>query len=194
MNLFPINNDIDKCAEEHVDKHIVKMPIEVAQMLSTNLWIDDLFGYVPQAISKEQNKLLSAARVEAIKSGQRKFSYLPAMPNHPCTIWIRVSLDNFEWAHCYGNALGDEYTYRYGKVHKSVEVINNLPDPKHIKRIGLTPFAMAMPDSLKNSEDPIAAYRMYYMLDKATFASWKYRSKPDWWDESLADYNKRITR
>ena len=116
------------------------------------------------------------------------------MHNHPCTIWARSSLDNHEWLHCYAIALNDEYGYRYGKSHKSVhEVTLSLPEPVHIPRIGLTPFAQAMPDSLKG-DDAIAAYRRFYHKDKATFASWKYRSKPDWWDENEADYEERITR
>ena len=31
MNLFYLDENLDKCAEYHVDKHIVKMPLEVAQ-------------------------------------------------------------------------------------------------------------------------------------------------------------------
>ena len=33
----------------------------------------------------------------------------------------------------------------------------------------------------------------YYHLDKATFAAWSHRDKPDWWNEDYADYEKRIT-
>ena len=53
--------------------------------------------------------------------------------------------------------------------------------------------ALAMPEELKDYSNPIQSYRDYYHLDKATFASWKYRDKPHWWDEELADYDKRIS-
>ena len=120
--------------------------------------------------------------------------YLPMMYNHPCTIWVRSSLDNFEWTHCYGNALNEEYYYRYGKRHKSVEeVINKLPEPVNMPRKGFTTFGLAMPDVLKDYDNPIQVYRDYYHLDKATFASWTGRDKPDWWNEDYADYEKRIT-
>lgn len=187
MNIFILDENIDKCAEYHVDKHIVKMPLEAAQMLCTNLWVDSYLGFIPRKLEKEElHALKKLDKPEGVK-------YALAMPNHPCTIWARSSLDNFEWLHCYAHALNEEYRYRYGKEHKSVcEVVLKLPDPQHLPRNGLTKFAMAMPDELKSS-DPIASYRAFYHKDKATFASWKYREKPPWWDEESADYNKRIT-
>lgn len=196
MNLFYLDEDLDKCAEYHVDKHVTKMQLEAGQMICTNLYIDLLFGYVPRKLTPEENKVLSAKRVEQSKLSleERIFPYLPTMQNHPCTIWMRTSMDNYEWSHCYANALSSEQHYRYGTTHKSIEVINKLPDPKHIPYVGFTTFGLAMPDQLKNYDDPVGSYRMYYMLDKGTFASWKYRSKPHWWNESIADYEDRITR
>ena len=64
MNLFYLDEDLDRCAEYHVDAHVTKMQLEAAQMLCTNLWIDLLFGYVPRAVTKEENKILSAKRIE----------------------------------------------------------------------------------------------------------------------------------
>ena len=121
--------------------------------------------------------------------------YLGMMYNHPSTIWARCSLDNYEWTWCYAHALAEEYRYRYGKEHKSFwQVVNKLPDPVHLERVGFTTFGLAMPDILKDYDNPIQSYRDYYHLDKATFASWTGRDKPTWWDEDLADYEQRITR
>mgnify|MGYP001374099136 FL=1 len=115
------------------------------------------------------------------------------MYNHPCTVWVRESLDNYEWCYCYSLALNDEYGFRYGKSHKSVrEVILELPE-YNIPRIGLTPFVQAMPEELKG-EDSVEAYRRFYHKDKATFAEWKFRGKPEWWLEEEASYESRITR
>lgn len=195
MNLFYLDNDIDKCAEYHVDKHIVKMILEAAQIICTNLWVDKTFGYVPRAMNKEENAALTQYRRDVKAGMERYFPYMPTMHNHPSTIWARTSLENFYWTHCYAHALAEEYRYRYGKDHKSFwEVINKLPEPKHMKDIGFTTFGLAMPDELKDYDNPIDSYRKYYMLDKGTFADWKFRNKPDWWDESVADYEERITR
>ena len=189
MNIFILDNDIDKCAEAHVDKHIVKMPLEAAQMLCTNHWINKYLGHIPRKLESDEWQVIKEAKSNEV----RDFPYLPTMYNHPCTIWARCSLDNYEWLFCYALALNDEYRYRYGKEHKSVhEVILNLPEyiiPSH----GLTPFAQAMPDELKG-EDAVEAYRRFYHKDKATFAEWKFRDKPTWWLEEEADYESRITR
>ena len=195
MNLFYLDKDFDLCAEFHVDKHIVKMPLEVGQLLCTAIWIDEILGFVPRALSKEESaKVNEVKKVQKVLAQEdRKYPYLPMMYNHPCTIWVRSSLDNFEWAHCYGNALNEEYCYRYGKRHKSIAVINKLPEPQNMKRLGMTKFGLAMPDILKDYSNPVQSYRDYYMLDKATFSSWKFREKPPWWDESIADYDRRIT-
>ena len=198
MNLFYLDEDLDKCAEFHVDKHIVKMPLEAAQLLCTAIWIDHVLGFVPRALDKDEREVLNSekAKIKHLPLDQRPLTpYLPMMYNHPCTIWVRSSLDNFEWTHCYANALNDEYHYRYGKQHKSiVEVVNKLPEPKNMPRLGFTEFGLAMPDELKDYDNPIQSYRDYYHLDKATFAAWSHRDKPHWWNEDYADYDKRITR
>jgi len=197
MNLFYLDEDIDKCAEYHVDKHIVKMILEAGQILCTNVIIDHLFGFIPRKLNKEENAELSVYRKnqKVLSQEDRYVPYLPTMQNHPSTIWARSSLDNFEWTHCYAHALAEEYRYRYGKDHKSFwEVINRLPAPQHMESLGFTTFGLAMPDELKDYDQPIQSYRNYYMLDKGTFAEWKFRGKPDWWDEELADYETRITK
>jgi len=189
MNIFILDENIDACAEAHVDKHIVKMPLEAAQMLCTTHWITKYVGYAPQKLTSDE-----WAKVSTQKQNEpRDFPYLPTMYNHPCSIWARTSLDNYEWLYVYSLALGEEYTYRYGKTHKSLsEVILKLPDIE-LPRTGLTPFATAMPDELKG-DNVVEAYRRFYHKDKATFAEWKYRDKPYWWDEDEASYESRITR
>jgi hypothetical protein len=185
MNIFVLDEDFDTCAEYHIDKHIVKMPLEAAQLLCSAHWISQV-GFIPRKITPTE-------RAEAQKLVTSDF-YGMTHYNHPCAIWARSSLDNFEWLHCYANALNSEYGYRYGgKSHKSLGVVNRLPIP-NIPRLGLTPFALAMPDELK-SDNAIESYRMFYMLDKSPFASWKYRSPPPWWDSSITDgVETRISR
>ena len=108
--------------------------------------------------------------------------------NHPCSKWIRDSVDNYEWllSHAYG--LVDEYFDRYSKIHKSLDAIQWCDDHSHTLALpdrGLTPFAQAMPDEYKHS-DPVRAYQTYYVNDKKYFAKWKNREIPTFMlDESL---------
>jgi hypothetical protein len=106
--------------------------------------------------------------------------YKLAHKNHPCSIWVRNSLSNYKYLCDLGLALCDEYTYRYGKKHKSQDIIEwcraNLPN---IEDRGVTSPALAMPEQYKE-KDPINSYRNYYRGDKSSFAHWKNREIPEW--------------
>ena len=167
MNIFVLDKDPKVAAEMMLDKHVVKMPTESMQMISS---IMDLHGFdTPMK---------------------------PVMLNHPCTIWARESADNFEWLvnHCY--ALCKEYTVRYSKKHKVEEYMENYANEMletiyelKSKSVELTPFAQAMPDEYKN-DDVVKAYRDYYMGDKWEFATWK-TNEPEWWPENHVQIKKQ---
>ena len=76
--------------------------------------------------------------------------------------------------------MSEEYTRRYGRVHKSQAVIEwcaRLPIKFSDKE--QTPFAQAMPQQYKNP-CAVTAYRAYYHGEKAAFATWK-SDTPAWW-------------
>jgi hypothetical protein len=104
--------------------------------------------------------------------------------NHPCAIWARESEANYDWLIEHALALTDEYTRRYGKVHKSTEVIQWAKKHKNLlvfTKKELTPFVQAMPAHLRGP-DPVAAYRAYYLYSKSSFATWKSpATPPSWW-------------
>ena len=108
--------------------------------------------------------------------------YKRAFYNHPCTIWARESQENYEWLLTHAYAMCQEYTRRYGKVHKSIDAIEWC-GKNYIKlrlpQKGLTKFAQAMPEQYKNKSS-ITAYRSYYNGEKAGFATWKTRKSPEW--------------
>jgi hypothetical protein len=98
---------------------------------------------------------------------------------HPCTQWTQRVWGNYMWHSRLGLALCDEYTRRYGKIHKSHEYHRWLN--RHIpptfegtveNPVGTTPFAVCMPDECK-VEDPVESYRQYYRMHKMRFAKWK---------------------
>jgi hypothetical protein len=151
MNIFILDNDISKCALYHCDRHVVKMILESAQMLST------------------------VVRGSGVDSGY-KITHL----KHPCTLWVGDSLSNWKWLCELATALNQEYKFRFGKKinHKSYDLIQSLPSPKIPDR-GLTSFAQAMPEKYKN-RIPVVAYRNYYLGEKSHLFSWTKRAKPPW--------------
>ncbi len=103
--------------------------------------------------------------------------------NHPCTVWARASLANYQWLCEHGIALADEYTFRYQKEHKSKNVIlwcqknTNLIDFPQKEQ---TPFALTMPDIFKK-KSAVESYRAFYVSEKSRFAKWqKGRPPPAW--------------
>ena len=154
MNIFVLDRDLSKSAQAHVDRHIVKMPLETAQLLCT-------------------------ARHE-LTGDADTIPYRKTHTNHPCSVWARQSLANYTWLCNMGMELCKEYTYRYGKVHKCEAVIqnciDNTPEFEHTKP---TEHAQAMDDEYKLS-DPVLAYRNYYNKAKSHLHNWKNRPTPFW--------------
>lgn len=150
MNIFVLDYDTRKCAEYHVNKHVVKMITESAQLLST------------------------AVRVSGIDAGY-KITHL----NHPCSIWCRESLSNWRWLKQLTDSLCEEYCFRYDRFsHKAHDMATSLPEPK-IPDLGLTKFALAMPEQYQ-TDCAIESYRNYYRFDKYHLHEWGKREKPDW--------------
>ena len=154
MNIFFLDWDVEKNAQYHCDKHVVKMVLETAQLLCGvhHMTVHDT-AHVPYKLSHK---------------------------NHPCSIWARDSMSNYLYLCEIGLALCEEYTYRYGKRHKSQEVIEwCLMNKPQIQDIGFTTPPKAMPDEYK-TEDVIESYRKYYLGAKKTFLTWKERKVPEW--------------
>jgi hypothetical protein len=110
--------------------------------------------------------------------------------NHPCAIWTRESLSNYLYLCDLGLELCYEYTYRYGKRHKSQEIIEwCLVNKPNIEDKGFTEPARAMPDEYKVSS-VVESYRNYYIGEKSSIAVWKYRETPEWYNmEYEEDFN-----
>jgi hypothetical protein len=166
MNLFILSLDPAKIAEYMMDKHVSKILLEAVQMLCTAKRILD-----PED-EKTNSKIYKLAHI-----------------NHPVSIWVRSSLANFMWTLQLVEDIHYEWKYRYDHPdtsHKSylvAQLLNeSIPDPCKFEKVGLTPFALAMPDVYK-TDDPVESYRNYYMSEeKQRIASWnKTRDPPDWY-------------
>lgn len=163
LNIFVLSRNPVESAVAQVNKHVVKMPLETAQMLCA-AYPDGVAPY-------------------------KKTHY-----NHPCTIWARECIENFDWLIQHGIALCEEYTFRYNRRHKCQDIIEWCRDnPPELPSLGSkTCFAVAIADDqicrLVPNFDSLSVvnkYRMYYLYDKSRIAQWTNREPPEWW----ADYN-----
>ena len=151
MNIFFLSWIPKICALYHVDKHVVKMILESCQLLCS---------------------------AHHITESKYKAPYKLTHKNHPCSIWTRTSLANYNWLIEMSLELCKEYTYRYGKVHKCQAYIEELKiNPPPIEDIGLTTPKLAMPDIYKD-DNPVMAYRQYYFFEKKPLHYWKNRKTP----------------
>lgn len=158
MNLFILYKDPIKSAQAHCDKHVIKMILETCQMLYTAHWT------AAHSVLLEKTRMKVETPLSLSTSPK---PYKPAHINHPCTKWIRASLQNYLYACDLGIALGEEYTYRWGKTHSCEEHARWLKaNPPALPAEGLTSFAIAMDDQYKTCDDAIECYRHYYLTAK----------------------------
>ena len=80
-------------------------------------------------------------------------------------------------------ALCKEYTFRYKKIHATQKKLETIlkDHPFNIPVGDLTEFFQCMPDDSK-AKDPIQGYRKFYNIHKSSFAQWKTREVPEWFD------------
>jgi hypothetical protein len=152
MNIFVTDLDPVACAQALDDKRVIKMILESAQMLSTA--INVLGGKGP---------------------------YKTTHANHPCSVWARTSNANYYWLLNHFQALCDEYSSRYGKIHKCNDYYPEFSLGASLVPVGdLTPFANCTPHK---DLETLTAYRLTmkekWASDKRA-PTWKNGCKTTW--------------
>jgi len=158
MNIFFLDSCPVNSAQYLCDKHVVKMVLESAQLLST-AW-----------------RLLNKDFITD------SIFYKITHKNHPCSVWVRNNSANYNWVCKHALALCYEYKYRYNKNHKCypIIVLANLNRPQFkIYTTYISKPPLAMPDKYK-SENYVRSYRDYYLGEKMKFAKWTKRNIPFW--------------
>jgi hypothetical protein len=201
MNIFYLSNDPIICAQQHVNRHVIKMILEYCQLLSTAHRILDgkleikLQPNKSGKIKKKKYYLLENECFDDEYSIPKELqrSYLLNQKccahshiNHPSGVWVRKSKANYLWLVSLLEELHKEFLFRYpgkpDKAHKTYklyfEFLKN--PPKNIKDDVFTEPTPAMPDRYKVENDSIQSYKNYYKNDKLKMASWKNRDIPEW--------------
>lgn len=189
MNIFVLDEDPQLAAIYHCDKHVIKMILESTQLLLMAFYRNNMILTQKQAL--EQKELVA----KIFKDFPRRNNDGSANPykvthmNHPCTIWASESKKNFEWLLELLGYLHEEYYYRYSR-YKQLASLTHACHPifmwitDNYKNLSFlydfrTPFVQAMPD-LHRGDDPVLAYRKYYIAEKSGFAKWTNRDRPVW--------------
>lgn len=229
MNIFLLSNDPRIAAKYHCDKHVVKMLVEYAQLLSTAHrqldgtpvlleWEDAVtMNGAPWGSTKRRKNLLVLEgespyiEYETTSTGDDdnnvfetsigtptllgRLCYNSTHHNHPSAVWARKNSENYCFLRDLFLALSHEYTARYYKHHAVEKLFSTvLKFPKNIPIADeLTPFPQAMPDQYKH-EDPVQAYRNYYVGDKARFAKWTNTPVPKWFLEGTQKDESEYSR
>ena len=176
MNIFFLSKDPQECAHQHCDKHVVKMVIETAQLLSTAHRLLDGTEWTDRTAN---NRRIKRWRLD---SDLDDVLYKASHINHPDNIWVRDSKTNYEWTYDFFHQLCLEFTRRYQKEHltyqKLDKVLNRVPTNLQDKPWVDPP--QCMPDYCKTS-NTVEAYRNYYRNEKQAFARWdRLNNTPEW--------------
>ena len=140
MNIFYLHQNPEVAAKAMCNKHIVKMILESAQMLST---------------------------AHQILDGESDEYYKAAYVNHPSSVWVRQSSRHYQWLYEHFVYLNMEYSNRYNRTHMTYRKLNEKLSelPANISDNGFVEPPCAMPDIYK-CDTAIMSYRQYYYAEK----------------------------
>ena len=91
MNIFYLSAYPDQCAEMHCDKHVCKMIIEYAQIMSTAHRVLDGEEYYGRTKNGRRIKRWK------MNSNLEDILYKASHVNHPSNQWVRASWRNYQW-------------------------------------------------------------------------------------------------
>lgn len=118
MNIFVTDTCPVKSARALDDVRLNKMILETAQMLCTNARI----------LAKHTSRTMNASAFATLDI--ELIPYKSTHENHPCTVWARANIGNYNWLASHFIALVKEKVGRTGKIHLSFEKLT--PMLKHI--------------------------------------------------------------
>lgn len=156
MNIFWIGNDPVSMAKYLADIHLRKMILEYAQLLSTAHHILD-----------------DDTEISGI--------YKKTHANHPCAKWVRESSQNYQYLYEVFKQCCSEFEQRFGKIHKTSELIDKLSKLPENLPIGVfTQPPLCMPPEFK-SNDLLTSYRKYYISKQSAMKmKWTNADSPKW--------------
>lgn len=165
MNIFVLDANPLEAARFHNDRHVSKMILESAQILSTVHVKLDGIGLAYKRVGKDLLR--------------------PTHMNHPCVAWARAGSANYLWLQALMAALTEQYSARWGATHAYAGLAATLATlPRQLPLTAShTRWPQCMPMRYQGA-DPVLAYRRYYVAEKQHLATWSPpASVPEWWTD-----------
>lgn len=181
MNIFVLDENPKKSVELMCDKHVVKMLVETAQILST---VHRILDGEEVTVKKQAEGSTKARNYKTwvLDDEREDILYKSTHVHHPAVVWAMSSLLNYNWLLAHFEALIEENNHRFGeKDRKSAELLETLKTPpKNIKDLPFDRFYTIMDDQYIISADAVMNYRNYYNKGKKHIHKWTNRPTPEW--------------
>lgn len=168
MNIFYLHRDPKQAAEVMINKHVVKMIVESAQLLSTAHRVLD--GYEEIHLSKNNRRLKRWMHPDPVLN---ETLYKSSFMNHPSGIWVRAARANYQWLYDHFVALGQEYKKRYNKDHLTITKLSAILSnaPQNIPNAPFTEPTPAMPEQYQIPNNSLQSYTNYYLAEKLSLGT-----------------------
>lgn len=165
VNFFYLDKDPKICAQSYCNKHIIKIPIEIAQILSKIHY--ELKSNIDYSTIYNNSKV--------VKNTLGPY------------LWALESYDNYIWTCQLGLELINEYKYRYNKFeHKTEKILLSLlENPPKLPKIGITKFQSTNKYDMFQyiSDDSITCARYHYSEMKCENDKWTNQTIPIWFTQ-----------
>ena len=165
MNVFVLDREPIIAAQMNCDKHVVKIPTEVTQVLSVAVLL--LGGSAP---------------------------YKMTHVNHPLIHWAKRSVNHRIRLRDYGIALCGEYKFRYIREHACMRYLTGMNLLLNQGLELNDEFPMCIPEKYKNPADIYKSYRDMYIGEKSHLLTYTKRLPPSWIPNDLCVYKEMSKR
>lgn len=164
MNIFFLDMCPKVSATYYLNKHCIKIIVEITQMLYAAHHI------CPCTPDWEKQHTI----------GTGLASYRKTHVHHPTSKWVRETSANYNYTVAMGLALCAEYTLRFHRQHacelrlmwlRDNPIVGEDCSIQHHRAVfnvpdGCTPIPLAMPREYY-SDDAVFSYRLYYLIEKS---------------------------
>lgn len=190
MGIFYLDDDPTVTAQAHCDRHLGRMLLDTAQILSTAwqvlarqhegaAWVQALECDWSQP--QQDTPFCELSWLHTRLCGGR--IYRAHHETHPCVAWAALYGGNYAWLYRLGSALLDEYTYRFNRIHACTPVMRTLellPPPLLDTQHMWCDAPCVFPSEFIVGEDAVTNYQNYYRNCRSVIMNYTRRSEPTW--------------